>query len=306
MEFIPQSSNTSNSSFTNSKSVQSAGSQREPLGNSNVSDKRTESKLNNLHSWRSNGSNMEARTDRRSNGYQQWSRNGHHSARPKSNKPHSNYVKTSENGESSKKVGATYLTNNASSVEKNKNQMEVLIVQLTRGTLECLVCCERVRQQQSIWSCRVCHHVLHLRCITKWAVSSKAAGGWRCPACQHVSTKIPTEYSCFCGKVADPDWRASDCPHSCGGVCGNSRPHPCIHRCTLPCHPGPCPPCLLYVNRDCCCGRTSRTVPCTDPEVILCEQPCRRLLNCGVHTCSELCHSGSCPPCSVLVNQGNF
>lgn len=61
--------------------------------------------------------------------------------------------------------------------EGGRNQMEVLIGQLTRGTLECLVCCDHVRQSDATWSCHVCHHVLHLRCVIKWARASRADEG---------------------------------------------------------------------------------------------------------------------------------
>lgn len=74
--------------------------------------------------------------------------------------------------------------------EANLNQMEVLIAQLTRGTLECLVCCDFVKQTHPTWSCHVCHHVLHLRCVVKWARASCANEGWRCPACQVRSSKM--------------------------------------------------------------------------------------------------------------------
>lgn len=51
-------------------------------------------------------------------------------------------------------------------------QRERLTEQLDKGTLECLVCCERVKQTEPVWSCSNCYHVLHLRCIRKWAISS--------------------------------------------------------------------------------------------------------------------------------------
>jgi len=88
--------------------------------------------------------------------------------------------------------------------DDGKNQMEVLMGQLSRGILECLVCCENIKQAHPVWSCGVCHHVLHLRCVIKWARTSRIAEGWRCPACQHVSDVTPSIYYCFCGKTADP------------------------------------------------------------------------------------------------------
>lgn len=43
-----------------------------------------------------------------------------------------------------------------------------------------------------------------------------------------------------------------DAAHTCGQVCGHSqadRRPDCTHRCTLLCHPGPCPACAAQVNR---------------------------------------------------------
>lgn len=54
------------------------------------------------------------------------------------------------------------------------SQRERLTEQLERGTLECLVCYDRVRQMDSVWNCSNCYHVLHLRCIIKWANSSRS------------------------------------------------------------------------------------------------------------------------------------
>lgn len=58
--------------------------------------------------------------------------------------------------------------------DDSASQRERLAEQLTRGLLECLVCCDRVRQHDPVWSCTNCYHVLHLKCIKKWAKSSKS------------------------------------------------------------------------------------------------------------------------------------
>lgn len=51
-------------------------------------------------------------------------------------------------------------------------QKERLTELLNRGQLECLVCCESIRQTDYTWSCKICFHVLHLKCVKKWATSS--------------------------------------------------------------------------------------------------------------------------------------
>ncbi|XP_075213397.1 nuclear transcription factor, X-box binding stc [Lycorma delicatula] len=189
------------------------------------------------------------------------------------------------------------------------SQRERLTEQLERGTLECLVCYDRVRQMDAVWNCSNCYHVLHLRCIIKWANSSRSDSGWRCPACQNVSKLTPRNYYCFCGKVTDPDWNRNDTPHSCGEVCNKPKPNPslyfkCNHRCTVLCHPGPCPPCITMIQRNCGCGRTSQMVQCgQNPHTISCGEVCCRQLNCGEHFCNEICHLGDCKPCPAKISQ---
>lgn len=77
---------------------------------------------------------------------------------------------------------------------------------------------------------------------------------WRCPACQNECYGKPT-YVCFCGALPNPFSNNVDTPHSCGQVCGlikknvNSEYNDCHHKCTLLCHPGPCPQCVVQVLR---------------------------------------------------------
>ncbi|XP_047100902.1 protein shuttle craft [Schistocerca piceifrons] len=195
---------------------------------------------------------------------------------------------------------------------------ERLSVQLMRSTLECLVCCERLRPRDPVWSCAACHHVLHLGCTRRWARSSRTAdsGGWPCPACRHEVPRVPTEYRCWCGKRRDPEWTPYEVPHSCGEMCGKPRGGTpvtgqeeqhgrvdsggdgCTHRCTLLCHPGPCPPCTVQVNRSCGCGRESRLVVCG--QQVLCGATCGRALSCGRHRCERTCHPGPCGRCELV------
>lgn len=48
-------------------------------------------------------------------------------------------------------------------------QSDVLSQQLSTGQYECMVCCERVRVKDPVWSCLTCYHIFHLKCIKKWA-----------------------------------------------------------------------------------------------------------------------------------------
>ncbi|KAI8435689.1 hypothetical protein MSG28_003944 [Choristoneura fumiferana] len=181
-------------------------------------------------------------------------------------------------------------------------QRERLSEQLDKGTLECLVCCERVRQTDAVWACGNCYHVLHLRCIRKWAMSSIIEGKWRCPACQNTSDEIPSEYRCMCGAVRAPDYqRGAGGAHTCGQACQRARS--CPHPCSLPCHPGPCPPCQATVTRKCGCGAETRSVVCSSKLAQLCGRVCERRLACAAHRCAQPCHEGPCEPCTSTVDQ---
>jgi len=82
----------------------------------------------------------------------------------------------------------------------------LLIEQLTKGTYECMICYNVVKRETAVWNCSNCYHIYHLYCIKRWANSSKlnddsggGNNGWRCPACQNVTTSFPNAYLCFCG-----------------------------------------------------------------------------------------------------------
>ncbi|XP_064409333.1 transcriptional repressor NF-X1 isoform X2 [Latimeria chalumnae] len=188
-----------------------------------------------------------------------------------------------------------------------------LIEQLTAEKYECMVCCEVVRVMAPVWSCQSCYHVFHLSCIKKWARSpasqaeAEGNGGWRCPACQNVSSRVPSLYTCFCGKMSNPEWNRNDIPHSCGELCGKKRSgQDCPHPCNILCHPGPCPACPAFVTKACECGRTSQSVRCGQSGTIHCTNVCNNLLNCSKDNCAQVCHAGKCQPCQLVVQQACY
>lgn len=189
--------------------------------------------------------------------------------------------------------------------DDDASQKERLTEQLNKGQLECLVCCDYIRQKDSTWSCLNCYHVLHLECITKWALSSKSEeNGWRCPACQNSNIDIPDDYYCFCGKIRDPEWNRHDTAHSCGEICGRVRPkNNCCHKCTLLCHPGSCEICVAMVSRTCGCGKMTQSLKCCTDTHLSCNDKCDKLLNCGNHKCEKICHHGKCEPCDKKIKQ---
>uniref|UniRef100_A0A3Q1H6B9 Transcriptional repressor NF-X1 n=1 Tax=Anabas testudineus TaxID=64144 RepID=A0A3Q1H6B9_ANATE len=193
--------------------------------------------------------------------------------------------------------------------ESKETQTGCLIEQLSGEKYECMVCCDIIRLVAPVWSCQSCFHVFHLNCIKKWARSpasqaDDSAEGWRCPACQNVTLKHPTSYTCFCGKVTNPEWQRSEIPHSCGDMCGKKRSGvDCNHPCNILCHPGPCPQCPAFVTKSCVCGKTSQPVRCGQATLLQCDKVCSALLNCAEHTCTQVCHSGACQPCPQQVQQ---
>eukprot|EP00041_Stephanoeca_diplocostata_P034211 m.1151206 g.1151206 ORF g.1151206 m.1151206 type:complete len:655 (+) comp24480_c1_seq9:236-2200(+) len=155
------------------------------------------------------------------------------------------------------------------SLSVDANLAEIMTKQLIAQTYECMVCYEAVKRQQKIWSCSVCYRAFHTKCIHKWSSfaskdsSESDNAGWRCPGCQTLNKRRPTQYRCFCGKRRDPTWTPhGPPPHTCGDVCAQPLPL-CDHVCTEPCHPGPCRACPVMVQRSCHCGKSVVTVRCS-------------------------------------------
>nr|XP_006818524.1 PREDICTED: transcriptional repressor NF-X1-like [Saccoglossus kowalevskii] len=190
-----------------------------------------------------------------------------------------------------------------------ESQTGSMIEALSDGTYECMVCCDAIKCQSAVWSCQGCYTVFHLHCIRKWARSPVArrqgnADGWRCPACQNVCAKIPSVYECFCGKVRDPNWVRTETAHSCGELCKKKRSNtPCPHQCNILCHPGPCPSCPITITKKCVCGKSEKPIRCGTVSAIHCDAICGKTLNCGLHSCEEVCHAASCKDCTVMNKQ---
>ncbi|KAG7176998.1 protein shuttle craft-like [Homarus americanus] len=188
--------------------------------------------------------------------------------------------------------------------EDEETQRDRLMEQLMKGAYECMVCCDRIKQQHAIWSCVNCYNCFHLGCIKKWAKSSTGDTGWRCPACQGSTPKVPNAYRCFCAKMREPEWNRRDMAHSCGEICGRNRKIEwCKHKCNILCHPGPCPPCSAFIKRLCPCGAETREVKCSVTEPFICDGVCGKLLNCEGHTCEKSCHKGQCVDCEHQIQQ---
>eukprot|EP00002_Diphylleia_rotans_P007576 TRINITY_DN1720_c0_g1_i1.p1 TRINITY_DN1720_c0_g1~~TRINITY_DN1720_c0_g1_i1.p1 ORF type:complete len:1501 (+),score=227.76 TRINITY_DN1720_c0_g1_i1:207-4709(+) len=112
-----------------------------------------------------------------------------------------------------------------------------------------------------------------------------------CPPCPQSVMK-----NCFCGR----EFKTLQCaspPFSCGQTC--DRVLSCgVHKCSLACHEGPCPPCGHKMMRVCLCGKVEAIAACSK-EVMRCDKKCGRRLPCGNHVCQEVCHKGQCSPCPL-------
>ncbi len=91
---------------------------------------------------------------------------------------------------------------------------------------------------------------------------------------------------------ASPQWQ---CEEKCGlGLsCGH-------HKCDLVCHAGNCPPCPLSLTRKCPCGKSTYKLACT-VATPTCGETCGKMLECGVHACTERCHRGACSSCLQMT-----
>ena len=187
---------------------------------------------------------------------------------------------------------------------------------------------------EGVQGAQFCWVTLHLKCVRSWASKSIAdtqqaykvrgenkPGDWLCIGCRAKRTLEPSSYRyvrrlststlyrsrsitrCFCGADVDPQPPKLATPHSCGNTC--TRPRSCGHSCPMFCHPGPCPPCRVTRQVPCHCDSKVLSYRCSDvtsldpsvAERISCGNICDKKLPCGKHSCTNVCHSGSCKPC---------
>ncbi|XP_006019090.1 NF-X1-type zinc finger protein NFXL1 [Alligator sinensis] len=116
-----------------------------------------------------------------------------------------------------------------------------------------------------------------------------------CQPCPRVSKQ-----RCVCGRqiaerlCASPLWQ-------CDQVC--RRTLPCgNHTCEQVCHSGSCGECPRTGKRSCPCEKTKFIFPCTE-DVPTCGDSCDKVLECGIHKCSQRCHRGPCETCRQEVEK---
>lgn len=112
-----------------------------------------------------------------------------------------------------------------------------------------MVCSERIKAAEAIWSCKQCFQFMHLACIKKWIFNlnkdnkKRARYNWTCPQCIFEYCEELPEYYCFCGKYRNPECESGVAAHSCGSYCERKRGFYCEHPCPDLCHSGRCRPC---------------------------------------------------------------
>lgn len=193
---------------------------------------------------------------------------------------------------------------------------------ISNGLYECPICTSEVLRSSKVWSCKICWTVFHLACISTWAKNEGSTQTqnrntedqlpqhrqWRCPGCNLPKDALPSSYTCWCEKEADPRSISGLPPHSCGQTCGKHRllPKKCPHPCELLCHAGPCPPCThIGPVQSCFCGKKTTSRRCVDTNYATgwsCGEICGDPMPCGEHTCQSSCHEGLCGACDVEVD----
>ncbi|XP_014355162.2 NF-X1-type zinc finger protein NFXL1 [Papilio machaon] len=91
-----------------------------------------------------------------------------------------------------------------------------------------------------------------------------------------------------------------DVMETCLGTCGKKH-NDCEHNCPEKCHKGPCPPCLVMIEKTCQCSAHIRSLPCS--KEFKCDTKCRGTRPCGKHGCGRKCCNGNCPPCEKLCDK---
>jgi hypothetical protein len=119
-----------------------------------------------------------------------------------------------------------------------------------------------------------------------------------CPPCPLRSTA-----TCPCGAASKELPCAGHGAFRCDKVCGRSLAC-AVHSCRRVCCDGNCGPCPLSGKKSCPCGKVTSTQATCGVVVPPCGQTCDKVLECGVHRCTERCHEGACPStCRATVEK---
>ncbi|OMJ23603.1 FKBP12-associated protein 1-like protein [Smittium culicis] len=226
----------------------------------------------------------------------------------------SNITSKGENSRSRRKI------RNMAIISSSLTMSKSIEASLINNTLECLICYEIISRSHHVWSCDECYSIMHLHCVSTWAKGSASVEAsnkptekkWRCPGCQKKRINIPISGHCFCQKFNQPIKYENKgrIPHSCNQICGKVL-NCSFHTCPEYCHPGKCTNCTITETvNECYCGKLISLVKCDGSNQLqplrTCGQICNKALNCKVHFCKNICHSGACMPCNETSMQSCY
>ncbi|KAI5966740.1 FAP1 [Candida pseudojiufengensis] len=222
----------------------------------------------------------------------------------KQHKQHHQHHNHNHNRKPKSKAQHSYIQQQAHQPQELDESLgSTIITEIQQDEYICLVCTSSINQDSTIWSCSDCFRVYDLDCIQSWATkgssTNKTNKTWRCPACNVENSKIPKNFTCWCGKIKNPE-KNPLMPFSCGNSC-NFKYSDCIHRCLNICHPGKHPVCgATGPLLKCHCGKEKKQLPCLITPYKRgwkCDLECNKVLCDLGHKCEKGCHNGSCGKC---------
>lgn len=146
--------------------------------------------------------------------------------------------------------------------------------------------------------CKNNAHICHSICDKKLSCNRhkcpEVCHTGNCPPCWNVSWE---ELTCHCGHtVKYPPIQCGDTIPVCDQPC--KRQHDCNHPVNHTCHSdNECPPCTQLTYRPCYGGHDMVPNVACCVKKISCGRPCKKMLSCGIHTCTIPCHDGNCNEC---------
>lgn len=114
----------------------------------------------------------------------------------------------------------------------------------------------------------------------------------QCGDCPNIGWQ---ELSCHCGhSIMYPPIPCGARPPACSRPC--RRPHQCGHQVKHECHDDSekCPPCTVFVKKDCFCGAESKDSVYCYQVGYSCGRTCKKKLACKQHDCKRVCHDNGC------------
>ncbi|KAI8840522.1 hypothetical protein BC829DRAFT_452761 [Chytridium lagenaria] len=106
------------------------------------------------------------------------------------------------------------------------------------------------------------------------------------------------ELACACGRTRMyPPIPCGTLPPKCDLPCQRELPCGHVSYSVHTCHPDdePCPPCVVFVEKQCACGKkVMGNIPCSRQSALSCGSPCLQTLAACGHQCKRFCHNGPC------------